>query len=149
MLFLYSFIFRAENVFNARTISDNGLYPGGLIGAALRRVGTGLRQVGAGLKPAPTCCKPAPICCNHAPVRPTRYKPLSEIVRALKTFSARKINEYRNSIGTPIWQRNYYEHIIRTEQSYLKIADYIKTNPQNWIEDTLYVVKSKDGDCRR
>ena len=46
--------------------------------------------VGAGFKPAPTGTM--------------GYKPLSEIVRALKTFSARKINEYRNSIGRPIWQ---------------------------------------------
>lgn len=38
-----------------------------------------------------------------------------------------------------IWQRNYYEHIIRNEEAYLKIAEYIETNPQRWQEDTYYV----------
>lgn len=38
-----------------------------------------------------------------------------------------------------VWQRNYYEHIIRNEDSYLKIAEYIQTNPQRWEIDTYYV----------
>ena len=38
-----------------------------------------------------------------------------------------------------VWQRNYYEHIIRNEDAYLKIAEYIQTNPQRWETDTYYV----------
>ena len=38
-----------------------------------------------------------------------------------------------------VWQRNYYEHIIRNEDSYLKIAEYIQTNPQRWETDTYHV----------
>ena len=38
-----------------------------------------------------------------------------------------------------IWQRNYYEHIIRNEKSYLKIAEYIMNNPVKWNEDKYYV----------
>lgn len=37
-----------------------------------------------------------------------------------------------------IWQRNYYEHIIRNEASYNKIADYIVNNPANWQVDKFY-----------
>jgi len=37
-----------------------------------------------------------------------------------------------------IWQRNYYEHIIRDEQSYQRISDYIIDNPKNWKEDKFY-----------
>lgn len=37
-----------------------------------------------------------------------------------------------------IWQRNYYEHVIRTNESYDKIAAYIFTNPQNWVKDKFY-----------
>lgn len=37
-----------------------------------------------------------------------------------------------------VWQRNYYEQIIRNEEAYLKIAEYIQTNPQKWKEDTYY-----------
>lgn len=38
-----------------------------------------------------------------------------------------------------VWQRNYYEHIIRNEDAYLAIAEYIQTNPQRWEIDTYYV----------
>ena len=77
--------------------------------------------VGAGLRPAPT-----PI--------PTRH-PLSEIVRAFKSYSARRINELRGTQGIPIWQRNYYEHIIRDNEDYLAISNYILNNPLNWETD--------------
>ena len=38
-----------------------------------------------------------------------------------------------------VWQRNYYEHIIRNEGAYLKIAECIQANPQRWEEDTYHV----------
>lgn len=37
-----------------------------------------------------------------------------------------------------LWQRNYYEHIIRNDNSYIKIANYILDNPLNWYTDDLY-----------
>jgi len=37
----------------------------------------------------------------------------------------------------PLWQRNYYEHIIRDEQSYQRISSYIINNPKNWKDDKL------------
>lgn len=37
-----------------------------------------------------------------------------------------------------IWQRNYYDHIIRNEESYHKIANYIINNPINWKQDKFY-----------
>jgi len=36
-----------------------------------------------------------------------------------------------------VWQRNYYEHIIRDESSYYKLIEYIKNNPKTWKEDSL------------
>ncbi|HEX9956930.1 MAG TPA: hypothetical protein VGA96_06735 [Fibrella sp.] len=36
-----------------------------------------------------------------------------------------------------LWQRNYYEHIIRTEAAYTLIDEYIRTNPERWAEDKL------------
>jgi hypothetical protein len=38
-----------------------------------------------------------------------------------------------------LWQRNYYEHIIRDEDEYLKISEYIQNNPLKWQEDTYHV----------
>jgi len=49
-----------------------------------------------------------------------------------------KINTILNKPQNPIWQRGYYEHIIRNEQSYQEIYEYITTNPLKWREDTYY-----------
>ena len=88
-------------------------------------------SVGAGYKPAPTETEPAP-------TDPQTTHALPEIVRGLKTFSARRINEYRNTPGIPVWQRNYYEHIIRDEESLARISKYIVENPARWGKDINY-----------
>jgi putative transposase len=105
-------------------------------------------DVGAGLKPAPT--KHAQTS-QSANTKSTNMKSdktngmnvikqhgLPEIVRALKTFSSRRINEMRQTQGMPVWQRNYYEHIIRDDVSYYKISEYILNNPANWDKDDYY-----------
>jgi REP element-mobilizing transposase RayT len=84
-----------------------------------------LEEVGAGFKPAPT----------NSPGRIRPKQPLPEIVRAFKTFSARRINELRMSPGQPVWQRSYYDHVIRDEESLERIRDYIFTNPLRWSMD--------------
>ena len=45
------------------------------------------------------------------------------------------------SFNRKLWQRNYYEHIIRDEQSYQRISEYIINNPQNWKDDKFYEQK--------
>ena len=72
---------------------------------------------------------------NRPETRPYKRHPLSEIVRAFKSFSARRINELRKTAGIPVWQRNYYEHIIRSNQDYLAKCGYIQDNPLNWEKD--------------
>jgi putative transposase len=67
----------------------------------------------------------------------TNSHDLSEIIRAFKSFSAKKINILRGSQGFPVWQRSFYDRVIRDENEYQKIYDYIQTNPQNWLEDQL------------
>jgi putative transposase len=61
--------------------------------------------------------------------------PLSEVVRAFKSFSARRINSLRKTPGIPVWQRNYYEHVIRDENDLQAKRDYILSNPLNWEDD--------------
>ncbi|OGO21636.1 MAG: hypothetical protein A2Z28_08100 [Chloroflexi bacterium RBG_16_51_9] len=58
--------------------------------------------------------------------------PLSEIIRAFKSFSARQMNRLRGIRGIPVWQRNYYEHIIRNQAELGQIREYIADNPLNW-----------------
>jgi putative transposase len=72
----------------------------------------------AGLKPAPT-----------------KHYHLSEMVRAFKTYSSRRINHIRNSHGTPVWQRDYYDHIICDESEYSQIGEYILYNTAKWEMD--------------
>jgi putative transposase len=81
-----------------------------------------LKDVGAGLKPAPTGLVNKP------------YS-LPEIIRGFKTFSARNLNKLRTMPGAPVWQRNYYEHVIRRDESLDKIREYIITNPLRWALD--------------
>ncbi len=67
---------------------------------------------------------------NSAPI-PKRHA-LPEIVRQLKTFSARRINQRRGTPGTTVWQRNYYEHIVRNDGELNRIRKYIANNPLHW-----------------
>ena len=80
-------------------------------------------EVGAGLRPVPTSSVKRP--------------GLPEIIRACKSFSARRINQGKGIQGQPFWQRNYYEHIIRNERAYFAIREYILSNPVNWGADKL------------
>ncbi len=75
--------------------------------------------------------KPAPT--RHA--HQTRHG-LPEVVRAFKTFSARRVNALRRTPGAPVWQRNYYEHVIRGEEDLARIRGYIVSNPAKWAKDT-------------
>lgn len=54
---------------------------------------------------------------------------ISDFVRSFKSFSARHINTARGTPGTPVWQRGYYDRIIRSEHALKQIAEYIMTNP--------------------
>jgi REP element-mobilizing transposase RayT len=65
---------------------------------------------------------------NHAPT-------VGEIVRAFKARGTHAINQTRNSPGHPVWQRNYYEHIIRSEEEMNRVREYIMGNPLKWAED--------------
>ena len=67
-----------------------------------------------------------------------------EIIRQLKTFSSKRINEYRKRNGlepfptNTIWQKSYHDHIIRKEAEYQEIWEYIDTNPLKWELDKYY-----------
>ena len=69
---------------------------------------------------------------------------LPEILRAFKTFSSRRINEARGTPGATVWQRSYYDHIIRNETSLTRIREYIIRNPLQWSldrENPAYAVR--------
>ncbi|TFH32270.1 MAG: hypothetical protein E4G99_12925 [Anaerolineales bacterium] len=63
--------------------------------------------------------------------RPT----LGQVVAYFKYRSTKQINLIWDPAGIPLWQRNYYDHIIRNEEEYERIYAYIESNPVNWKDD--------------
>lgn len=109
-------------------------------------------SVGAGLAPAQNEHN------NRATARVAPTKTVGDIVGAYKSLVANeclkifKLNwETVNRAGVnragvnpaptmgKLWQRNYHEHIIRNEQSYQTISNYIINNPDNWASDKFFI----------
>ena len=85
-----------------------------------------LNDVGATLAVAPT----------------TTNATIGDIVGAYKSLVANgclDIYKTKNETMGKLWQRNYYEHIIRNEQSYQTISDYIINNPAKWKDDKFFM----------
>ncbi|GIV55248.1 MAG: hypothetical protein KatS3mg040_0016 [Candidatus Kapaibacterium sp.] len=74
---------------------------------------------------------------NTAPPLPHGPRPgsIGAIIGSFKSAATRHINILRGTPGAPIWQRNYYEHVIRTEDALHCIRQYIVTNPLRWHLD--------------
>ncbi len=67
-----------------------------------------------------------------------RAPTIGEIVRGFKARCTWAINKSIDMRGVPVWQRNYHEHIIRNQEAYSAITEYVRTNPQRWQEDTYH-----------
>ena len=66
-----------------------------------------------------------------APTSSTSHD-LFEVMRALKSFSARRINEMRGSPGTTVWQRGFYHSVVTDRVALQRIRNYILLNPVRW-----------------
>lgn len=69
--------------------------------------------------------------------------PLQRVVEWYKTMSTNEWIRLVKAGKLPpfekrLWQRSFYDHIIRSEADYLRIWDYIDTNPAKWAEDCYY-----------
>ena len=73
--------------------------------------------------------------CTENPEKEIKIHGIFEFMRALKTFSSKKINEIRNTKGVSNWQERFHDHIIRDEAEYNRIKNYIINNPKKWDED--------------
>jgi REP element-mobilizing transposase RayT len=60
---------------------------------------------------------------------------LPKVIGYFKMNSAKLINQLQATQGQSVWQKNYYEHIIRDEVSLTKIREYIVNNPLKWHQD--------------
>jgi len=72
---------------------------------------------------------------RSAPTGVAKRKPLGQLVGAFKTVSTKRINGIRSTPGLPVWQRNYYERVIRNDEELNRVRQYIVDNPAHWEED--------------
>jgi REP-associated tyrosine transposase len=89
----------------------------------------------------------------HAMPLPTRRRfsappadALSAVVGSFKAAATRRINVMQRTPGAPIWQRNYYEHVIRNEDDLQAIRQYIADNPLRWQFDAENPERCSHGD---
>ena len=92
--------------------------------------------------------------CGHhrrgeRPFAPTEHHPgpqpksIGALVAGFKSAVTKRINALRDLPGIPVWQRNYYEHIIRDETELSEMRAYIINNPINWQNDKNYIDEIK------
>jgi REP element-mobilizing transposase RayT len=90
-----------------------------------------------------------PVRARHASPEQKRRNNLGDIVGSLKSAVTNRVNKNRNTTGITIWQRGYFEHVIRNDRSLHKIRDYIATNPQRWSMDGQNDDRIGDDDPHR
>jgi len=69
------------------------------------------------------------------PVSGPKPKSIGSFIAGFKPTVTKRINELRNTTGAKLWQRNYYEHVIRDEGDLNRVRQYIMDNPARWAED--------------
>jgi putative transposase len=106
---------RQEIVLDEFVIMPNHIH--GIVHVGATEVGV-IRSVGAtGRSPLPR--GPAP-------------KSIGAFVAGFKSAATRRINELKRTPGIPVWQRNYWEHVVRSDDSLNLIWEYIVNNPLRW-----------------
>jgi len=70
-------------------------------------------------------------------------KSISSFMAGFKSAATKRINEYRKDARPcdptgPVWQTRFHDHIIRNDEEYQRIYNYIESNIQNWEKDTFF-----------
>jgi putative transposase len=71
---------------------------------------------------------------SRAPLRRSA-RSLGSLIGGFKTVVTIRINQFRRTPGAELWQRNYYEHIIRSEDELSRTRKYMRDNPLQWETD--------------
>jgi putative transposase len=65
-------------------------------------------------------------------------KSISSFMAGFKSAATKRINEYRNSPKMTVWQTRFHDHIIRNDEEYQRIYNYIASNITNWEKDKFF-----------
>lgn len=80
-----------------------------------------------------------PKCGTHQGARtaPLRRRTLGQVIAYFKHQSTKAVNVFWGdpNPAIPVWQRNYYERIIRNDEELNRIRQYVRDNPKNWDQD--------------
>ncbi|RKY49507.1 MAG: transposase [Candidatus Neomarinimicrobiota bacterium] len=79
-----------------------------------------------------------PVAPTPTPLPGPRPKSIGSLMSGFKSAVTKRINKIRQTPGISVWQRNFYEHIIRNETELGNIRQYIINNPLNWRSDENY-----------
>jgi putative transposase len=80
---------------------------------------------------------PAPTQTQNRGVAHRLPKSISSFVAGFKSSATKRIHKWRNAPKQPVWQTRFHDHIIRNDDDYFHIKNYIETNPSNWETDTF------------
>lgn len=75
---------------------------------------------------------------NPNPTPNDFHSPRNNLGAIVRGYKSAVTSQLKEKIGHNVWQRNYYEHIIRDEKSYQMIAEYTLNNPLTWQQDCFY-----------
>lgn len=68
---------------------------------------------------------------------------IPKMIGYFKMNSGKHVNQLRDVKGISLWQRNYYEHVVRNEPELYRIREYIQNNPLKWESD----IENRDHTC--
>ncbi len=71
----------------------------------------------------------------HDPGLRSPSRTVGALIRGFKGAVTAEINMLRDTPGTPVWQRNYHDHVIRNDFALERIREYIRNNPAEWATD--------------
>jgi REP-associated tyrosine transposase len=99
----------------------------------------GARHASPGFETQTQSTDPQTRATHASPLRDSRPGPkprsIGSILGAYKSAVTKRINTLRDNPGCPVWQRNYYEHVVRNETDLANIRQYIANNPLKWDLD--------------
>ena len=80
---------------------------------------------------------------SQEPVGGNASGSLGQIIGHFKSIVTKRIRGSAQSIGLQVWQRNYFERIVRSERELQHTREYILANPARWANDELFVAETR------
>ena len=74
---------------------------------------------------------------------------MGSLIAGFKAIVTKRINATPGTPGQRVWQRNYYEYVIRNQEDLERVREYIANNPVKWLEDYDHTQTAYKALCLR